>query len=145
MSVDATCVVEESETMFRYKGQTGWTLHSGSHSIVKIALDDFTGEDWAAAAYWGSKLVGPFGNVYDCGGASVTFADALRKYSALRPGPSLVVDDVLTTGKTMEAVHQIALRDGNLEGVKGLVVFARGPLPVWVQAIFTLDERLRGE
>ncbi len=53
-------------------------------------------------------------------------------------GPLLIVDDVLTTGKTME--RQRIRMGQRAKTAKGLVIFARALPPPWVQAIFTLAE-----
>lgn len=62
----------------------------------------------------------------------------LRLSAALRPyvtqGPTLIVDDVLTAGNSMEAARK-ATTD------RGVVIFARGPCPDWVTPIFELHSK----
>jgi hypothetical protein len=53
-----------------------------------------------------------------------------------RVWPHLIVDDVLTTGASMEAARA-KLWPGSLP--LGVVIFARGPCPDWVWPIFRLD------
>lgn len=48
----------------------------------------------------------------------------------------LIVDDVLTTGRSME--KQRSKREA-----KGIVLFARGPCPLWVEAVWMLLRWLR--
>lgn len=49
---------------------------------------------------------------------------------------TLIVDDVLTTGKSMEAA-----RFQNVgASCVGAVIFARGPCPDWVKPLFTLNK-----
>lgn len=53
-------------------------------------------------------------------------------------GWTLIVDDVLTTGASMEATRE-SLGDP-LPTCLGAVIFARGPCPTWVRPVFTLNE-----
>jgi len=48
-------------------------------------------------------------------------------------GPLLIVDDVLTTGASMEATR----REFPNHDCVGVVIFARGPTPAWVRSVFT--------
>lgn len=48
----------------------------------------------------------------------------------LDTAPLIIVDDVLTTGASMEEVR------GENTNVVGIVVFARGPCPQWVIPLF---------
>ena len=49
-------------------------------------------------------------------------------------GDMLIVDDVLTTGASME--HERARCSGRTIGV---VLFARGPCPEWIHPVFRMD------
>jgi hypothetical protein len=49
--------------------------------------------------------------------------------------PTLVVDDVLTTGTSMEAERTFQRMP-----CLGAVIWARGPCPEWVRPLFTLNE-----
>jgi len=64
-------------------------------------------------------------------------AQALQKYCK-QSGPTLIVDDVLTTGRSMERMRAKLLSEGH-EEVIGTVIFARGPLPGWIHALWHLD------
>ena len=52
----------------------------------------------------------------------------------------LIVDDVLTTGGSMEKVKQEILSQPHNDEttVKGCVVFARGECPDWIQSVFKM-------
>jgi len=108
-------------------------LHSGAESFWKIDLDDLGPDDIAALAQIGAKLVGTFGKVVGIERGGIRLAEALRIYG-IEGGPLLIVDDVLTTGASMEAMRK--KRGFSASSVKGLVVFARGPWPPWVRPIF---------
>lgn len=110
-----------------------FTLHSGEKSVWKIDCDDLTAEDWDTLALMGHRAVGVFSDVVCGSGAATQFAFALERYQSYN-GPLLIVDDVLTTGATMEKLRM----EAGLPGLtaKGLVAFARGPCPDWVRPLF---------
>jgi len=112
-----------------------FTLHSGASSDFKIDCDALTDADWAALAAWVAPSLPPFGDVVGVPEGGHAFARALRPY--VTSGPSVLVDDVLTTGASMEQ-HRTS------DNMRGLVLFARGEPPSWVRAIFSAErERTR--
>lgn len=105
--------------------------HAGLRLDWKIECDALTDEDLATLAKVGAKMVGEFGSVYGIPSGGLKFAKALHQY--ITPGgPRLIVDDVLTTGKSMKEVH----REYN---DKGLVIFARSKPDYWIDAIFQFN------
>jgi hypothetical protein len=71
----------------------------------------------------------------------------LRLAETLRPfafdGPHLIVDDVLTTGRSMER-HLDELKKARADpGPRyvGAVIFASGQCPFWVDALFGMPEK----
>lgn len=113
--------------------QTGiFQLHSGATSLWKIECDALTDEDWATLALLVTENVAPFGRVEGVLRGGLPLAAALERsarYSSI--DRLLIVDDVWTTGGSMEA-HR-AGRDAI-----GAVVFARGPVAPWVTPLFTM-------
>lgn len=107
------------------------TLHSGKVSNFKIECDSLTEDDWDTLAYLGSRIVGNFSKVYGIPTGGISFAKAMEKYASGN-GPCLIVDDVLTTGGS--------IIEGLEEDCIGLVVFARGPCPSNVKAVFYMNE-----
>ena len=109
-----------------------FTLHSGAKTSWKIECDALTDADWEALAFMAMEKMGwpqirmvvgvPFG------GAKL--AQSLQR-NVTDEGCLLVVDDVLTTGASMEKLHKNAAD-------KGLVVFARGECPSWITPIFQM-------
>lgn len=116
----------------------GWfASHSGFQLPWKLDLESgFDPGDWTAIASivtW--KFA--FRSVYGIPKGGQRLADALHPYC--EPDyPVLIVDDVLTTGRSMEdARARLGLVD---EPVIGVVVVARGPCPSWVWPILTVNE-----
>lgn len=128
--------------------ETGlFTLASGKTSTFKIECDDLTVADWETVA----ALVGPrykFGAVEGVPTGGLPFADALKTY--ITPGAplTLIVDDVFTTGGSMEkqrgerprASERVGRHiHGTMPGdVHGVVLFARDFTPDWIDAVFTM-------
>lgn len=128
------------------------TLHSGKKSDFKIECDALTDNDWECLAYLISKQVS-FDFVIGVPNGGNKLAKALEKYSTNTWTQSvLIVDDVLTTGNSMEEIRkelkkkepQIRDNDGELMETtfKGFVVFARGECPKWVKAVFKIGDCL---
>ena len=112
--------------------QGKFKLHSEQESDWKIECDALTPADWETLA----KLIDKrcrFSLVYGVPSGGALLARALFKYQTEDSRfPILLVDDVLTTGKSMQ---QGRLALGNNE-VIGCVVFARCTPPDWVHALF---------
>lgn len=107
-----------------------FSLHSGAVSDFKIDADFLSNDDWSAlAAYAVAHLLPPFGEVEGVPTGGLSFANHLGSWAT--EGPLLIVDDVLTTGDSMEEQR------GDRDAV-GLVVFARGALPLWVVPMFIM-------
>ena len=102
--------------------------NSGHFLEWKIECDALTDEDIETLAYVGAGLCN-FGSVIGVPRGGLRLAEALKRYAS--SGPPLIVDDVLTTGGSMERE-----RKNNPDAI-GLVVFARGTTPTWVRAIFS--------
>ncbi len=129
------CAINGGNPYYLFK--FGWfASHSGFQLPFKIDCGDgFEKGDWeglAAIIAW--KFA--FSSVYGIPRGGVDFARALDKY--VTPGyPVLIVDDVLTTGRSfLDAKAAL----GNPEGCIGVVVFARGTCPSWVWPIMTVNE-----
>lgn len=107
-------------------------LHSGLVSDWKIDCDALTDDDIEALAYLAATRLPPFGHIEGIPSGGLRFAEALRPYS--KGGRRLLVDDVLTTGGSMLEHYQ--------EGDLGVVIFARGPWPAWVEPLFAVGPLL---
>lgn len=118
-----------------------FTLHSGEESWFKIDCDFLTDEDLDTLALLVAEdyRVGPFFIVEGVPTGGERFARALEKYALSKYATArnprvLIVDDVLTTGGSME--RQRAGRDN----VQGVVIFARGVCPDWVVPLFSMED-----
>lgn len=124
-------------TLFR----TGnFRLHGGEESFFKIDCDALTNDDLDTLALLVAEdpRIGKFFQVEGVPTGGLRFAQALApyalsKYTDVRNPRVLIVDDVLTTGGSME--RQRAGRDH----VRGVVIFARGECPDWVTPLFSMS------
>lgn len=106
-------------------------FNSGLISPFKIECDALNEEDWATAAMLVVARVDPFGKVEGVPSGGVKLASALQQY--VSAGPLLIVDDVLTTGGSME-------RHRDRRDAIGAVLFSHGTLLDWVTPIFVLSQ-----
>jgi hypothetical protein len=107
-------------------------LHAGAKSRFKVDCDVLDSSDLECIAYLLSLRLPAFGSVEGVPTGGLRLAEKMKKY--LTAGPLLIVDDVLTTGKSMNVQ-----RDGRL--AIGAVIFARGIFPSWITPLWTM----RGE
>ena len=110
-----------------------FTLHAGGKSEFKIDCDALTEEDMKVLAYAIAEKV-KFSNIIGIPRGGLRLAEALKSYWTKTARLTLIVDDVLTTGRSMEE-----MRAQVPEPSLGFVIFARGPLPAWVSAIFKTE------
>lgn len=114
--------------------QTGeFTLHSGKKSNFKIDCDALTDNDLETFATLISNNM-DWNIVIGVPKGGEALANKLVKYNDPKSTNMLVVDDVLTTGASMEEYN---LQHKNCIGV---VIFARSPCPDWITPIFQMWE-----
>lgn len=110
-----------------------FTGHAGGTLSFKIECDDLSYEDIETLAWIVSRKL-KFKEVHGIPRGGLRLAKALEQY-CVPEGDIFIVDDVLTTGKSMEDMRQ------EVGGSpKGLVIFARNECPDWVQSIFNLSD-----
>jgi len=115
--------------------QGNFTLHSGSKLWFKIECASLSDDDWhTLARLIANKLA--FRDVIGIPTGGLKLAETLKFYRNQldQDLPILIVDDVLTTGASMEKQ-----RDQIGEYCVGVVVFARGKCPWWVLPIFDMN------
>jgi hypothetical protein len=113
--------------------------HAGQRLEWKIDCDALTGEDLGTLA----ELIGTkyrFGKVVGVPRGGLRFAEKLQQYISTDSTDVLIVDDVLTTGTSMEEIRQEYLESRSF----GVVIFSRGVCPSWVLPIFQLNYLLCG-
>jgi hypoxanthine phosphoribosyltransferase len=107
--------------------------HAGMSLDFKIECDNLTDEDIETLAYIISKEV-KFRDVIGIPTGGIRLQNALEKYkieSSILP--IIIVDDVLTTGKSMKEYKKKYNAD------YGYVIFSRAKrLPSWIGAIFRM-------
>lgn len=110
-----------------------FVMHSGEVSDWKIECDALTPMDLHTLAVLTAKAIGPFGKVEGVPSGGLKFAFYLSRFRDINSDVLVIVDDVLTTGHSMET-HR-AGRDA-----VGVVIFNRGKVDLpWVHSIFRLD------
>ena len=114
--------------------QGDFTLHSGGKSFWKINCDALSNGDWATLAKVISKRC-HFSGVVGIPSGGLKLAGQLQKYCQAGY-PVLIVDDVLTTGNSMEEARKY------YPDAIGFVVFARGKCPDWVTPLFALAKEV---
>lgn len=107
-------------------------MHSGGMAHYKIECDALTDEDIETLA-WLIAQKGKFRLVHGVPTGGQRLADALQKYKSPE-GVRLIVDDVLTTGASMEAA-KAAL--GWTDAI-GVVLFARNQCANWIRPVFEM-------
>lgn len=103
----------------------------------KIDCDDLSWSDYETLAYMASKLIGPFGNVYGVPSGGIEFAIALIPYKTPNHNGNLIVDDVYTTGKSLDKF----IVDNRIDYSETCVIFNRSKNPN-INAIFHLNSKL---
>ncbi len=114
-------------------------LHSGRFSDWHVNCDSITSEGWETIARVYSNRLGRFSSVEGVPTGGLPLAQAFSRHATYRPSedPILIVDDVLSTGASMEEQ-----RAGRANCI-GFVAFARGNPPAWVDAMWYLDGVLK--
>ncbi len=117
-----------------------FTSHSGLSLDFKLQCEALMPEDWAALAAIVARRI-PFGKVVGIPRGGLALAEALGQHINRKSQNVLIVDDVLTTGKSME--EERAKHVNTMFCVKGFVLFARcrrRDVPAWITPFLCLDD-----
>ncbi len=115
--------------------QTGeFSLHSGGVSNFKIECDNLTDDDLETFAKLISDKV-EFNFVVGVPTGGEPLAEKLEKYANEYASKTLIVDDVLSTGSSMEDYHYDLAGRENI----GIVIFARAQCPEWITPILSME------
>lgn len=115
--------------------ELGWfTSHSGLVLPWKIDADALSDESMEAIAQIIRQRF-TFSAVIGVPRGGLRLQRLLEPYRQDSYYPALIVDDVLSTGKSMEEWRATVAGPS-----VGIVIFARGPCPDWVWPIFQVSE-----
>jgi len=110
-----------------------YKLHSGQASNFKIDCDALTDEDIGTIALQLVQRLPEFGWVEGVPTGGIRLAEAMVRYTDRHSDVILIVDDVFTTGASMEAKRDYRLN------VFGAVIFARAETPAWITPLFRME------
>lgn len=122
-----------------------FVLNSSAKSTFKLECDQFIEDNIDGLVALIRQMAGPFSAVSGVPRGGLRLMKALQPFVSL-DGPHLLVDDVLTTGGSMERMRDTILAISGVtvverpHFVKGVVVFARGQCPYWISAVFQMPE-----
>lgn len=106
-------------------------MHSGGIGKWKIECDALSDEDIECIAFMLQEKLPDFGGVVGVPRGGLRLAEAMCKY--VHPdGPMLIVDDVLTTGRSMEEMRN------SIPHSIGAVIFARTIPANWITPLFQM-------
>ena len=112
--------------------------HAGADLSWKIEMDALSVHEWKCISHIIMDFSKPFQKAIGIPRGGTVLGKILDKYSTGKStDPICIVDDVLTTGMSMEEEK----KKYTDIGVIGWVVFARGSVPFWIDALFRMPYR----
>ena len=113
--------------------------HSGLNLTWKIEMDALSEQDWFTIKKMIMEITPPFREAVGIPRGGVKLGDLLNEHATGKEGaPICIVDDVLTTGGSMEYFLTQYQRNRRPFTAIGWVVFARTQCPPWVKALFQM-------
>lgn len=135
--------VTDSDDMHGYKMKNNifikkdFVSHSGLNLQWKIDCDALSDEDIETCAWMIAQKVKFFGSVIGIPTGGLRLATALQRYILPHVDDViLIVDDVLTTGKSMEKEFDIIWKKYPQSIIVGAVIFARSIPQTWITPLF---------
>ena len=115
-----------------------FTSHAGLDLTWKIEMDALTRDEWECIAHMIFELSPPFKEAIGIPRGGVKLGKLLNLHgTGKREDPICIVDDVLTTGGSMNE-FKTKRHWRNPSKYIGWVVFARNKPPSWVKALFQM-------
>ncbi len=113
--------------------------HSGGQLHWKIEMDALDDAEWKCIARMIMEYQQePFSAAIGIPRGGLALSSYLNEYSTQNPeDPYLIVDDVLTTGGSMDEFKEEHFKD---KKVVGWVVFSRNRPPDWVNVLFQMPK-----
>lgn len=119
--------------------QTGdFTLSSGEKSFFKIECEALTSHDWETLAEMLAQRVPAFSRVISVPTGGDLLAICMRDHVRPNTQQVLIVDDVLTSGGSMNRARDRLQREEPGVLAIGAVIFAREFTPFWVYPLFQM-------
>ena len=116
-----------------------FTSHSGLDLSWKIEMDALSDPEWFTIKKMIMELTPPFKEAVGIPTGGTKLGDLLNEHgTGKEEDPICIVDDVLTTGESMEYFLTQYQRNRRPFIAIGWVVFARGQCPGWVTSLFQM-------
>jgi len=116
-----------------------FTSHSGLDLSWKIEMDALSDPEWFTIKKMIMELTPPFKEAVGIPTGGSKLGNLLNEHgTGKEEDPICIVDDVLTTGESMEYFLTQYQRNRRPFTVIGWVVFARGQCPGWVTSLFQM-------
>ena len=113
--------------------------HSGLNLSWKIECDVLSDPEWVTISKMIMELTPPFREAVGIPRGGIKLAALLNEFATgNEKDPICIVDDVLTTGESMEYFLEQYQRNRKPFTPIGWVVFARVSTPDWVNALFQM-------
>ena len=113
--------------------------HSGLNLSWKIEMDALSDPEWFTIKKIIMELTPPFKEAVGIPTGGTKLGDLLNEHgTGKEEDPICIVDDVLTTGESMEYFLTQYQRNRRPFTAIGWVVFARGQCPGWVTSLFQM-------
>ena len=116
-----------------------FTSHSGLDLSWKIEMDALSDPEWFTIKKMIMELTPPFKEAVGIPTGGSKLGDLLNEHgTGKEEDPICIVDDVLTTGESMEYFLTQYQRNRRPFTAIGWVVFARGQCPGWITSLFQM-------
>ena len=115
--------------------------HAGLDLSWKIEMDALSENEWFTIARMILEISPPFHSAIGIPRGGVLLGELLNKYgTGNEEDPFCIVDDVLTTGKSMiDYREEMNIERWQKSCALGWVVFARVKPPKWIKALFQMN------
>ena len=114
--------------------------HSGLELKWKIECDALSDPEWFTISQMIMEITSPFKEAIGIPRGGTKLGNLLNQYgTGKKEDPILLVDDVLTTGKSMvDYREEMDIERWQKSCALGWVVFARIKTPKWITALFQM-------
>ena len=114
--------------------------HSGLELTWKIECDALSDPEWFTISQMIMEITPPFKEAIGIPRGGTKLGNLLNQYgTGKKEDPILLVDDVLTTGKSMvDYREEMDIERWQKSCALGWVVFARIKTPKWITALFQM-------